>query len=184
MGVLVQSRHVCRGSVVGRDASTSCSVSGGRVSRHARGNERRRIFRDVTDYRGFLQQLALAVDRYCWLCHGYCLMGNHYHLLVETPRANLPIGMRHLNGCHTRVVQPAVGSGRSSVPGSLQSRAGGEAVVPAGTDPLRRAQPDPHGAAALPGAGGVRVVELPGSARPRLCAGLADDRLGAGAVRW
>ncbi len=68
----------------------------------ARGNERRRIFRDVTDYRGFLKLLELVVDRYCWLCHGYCLMGNHYHLLVETPRANLPIGMRHLNGCHTR----------------------------------------------------------------------------------
>ena len=68
----------------------------------ARGNERQRIFRDVTDYRGFLKLLELVVDRYCWLCHGYCLMGNHYHLLVETPRANLPIGMRHLNGCHTR----------------------------------------------------------------------------------
>ena len=55
-----------------------------------------------TDYRGILEASGLVVDRYCWLCHGYCLMGNHYHLLVETPRANLPIGMRHLNGCHTR----------------------------------------------------------------------------------
>ena len=68
----------------------------------ARGNERRRIFRDSADYREFLKQLALVVDRYGFMCHGYCLMGNHYHLLVETPRANLPIGMRHLNGCHTR----------------------------------------------------------------------------------
>ena len=66
----------------------------------ARGNERRVVFQDATDYRRFLQQLELVVSRYCWTCHGYCLMGNHYHLLVETPRANLPIGMRHLNGCH------------------------------------------------------------------------------------
>ena len=51
-------------------------------------------------YRQFLLQLELVCSRYDWLCHGYCLMGNHYHLLVETPRANLPIGMRHLNGCH------------------------------------------------------------------------------------
>lgn len=68
----------------------------------ARGNERRSIFADAEDYRAFLGQLDLAVARYGWICHGYCLMGNHYHLLVETPRANLPIGMRHLNGCYSR----------------------------------------------------------------------------------
>lgn len=66
----------------------------------ARGNERRTIFQDAGDYLQFLQQLELAITRYGWLCHAYCLMGNHYHLLVETPRANLPIGMRHLNGCY------------------------------------------------------------------------------------
>ena len=49
----------------------------------ARGNERRRIFRDSADYREFLKQLALVVDRYGFLCHGYCLMGNHYRLLNE-----------------------------------------------------------------------------------------------------
>lgn len=64
----------------------------------ARGNERRAIYRDAADYEEFLGQLGLAVGRYGWLCHGFCLMGNHYHVLVETPRANLPIGMRHLNG--------------------------------------------------------------------------------------
>ena len=67
----------------------------------ARGNERRAIYRDAVDYEEFLRQLGLAVERYGWLCHGFCLMGNHYHLLVETPRANLPIGMRHLNGCYS-----------------------------------------------------------------------------------
>jgi putative transposase len=66
----------------------------------ARGNERRAIFEEDVDRHVFLEQLALAVERYGWVCHGYCLMGNHYHLLVETPRANLPTGMRHLNGCY------------------------------------------------------------------------------------
>jgi putative transposase len=68
----------------------------------SRGNERRRIYRDAADRLEFLDQLALAIERYGLLCHGYCLMGNHYHLLLETPRANLPIAMRHLNGCYTR----------------------------------------------------------------------------------
>ena len=67
----------------------------------ARGNERRAIYRDAADRAEFVRQLGLAVERYGWLCHGFCLMGNHYHLLVETPRANLPIGMRHLNGCYS-----------------------------------------------------------------------------------
>lgn len=68
----------------------------------ARGNERRLIFLDAADYVEFLRLLALAVERYGWLVHGFCLMGNHYHLLVETPRGNLPIGMRHLNGRYAR----------------------------------------------------------------------------------
>jgi putative transposase len=67
----------------------------------ARGNERQDIFRDDSDRHRFLSHLGLAVGRYGWLCHAFCIMGNHYHLLVETPRANLPTGMRHLNGCYS-----------------------------------------------------------------------------------
>ena len=66
----------------------------------ARGNERREIFSDAADRREFLRRLALVVERYGWLVHGFCLMGNHYHLLIETPRGNLPTGMRYLNGCY------------------------------------------------------------------------------------
>jgi REP element-mobilizing transposase RayT len=68
----------------------------------ARGNERRPIFGDETDYTRFLELLESAIARYEWVCQSYCLMTNHYHLLVETPRANLPAGMRHLNGCYTQ----------------------------------------------------------------------------------
>jgi putative transposase len=68
----------------------------------ARGNERRPIFGDESDYNRFLTLVESTLARHGWLCHSYCLMTNHYHLLVETPRANLPAGMRHLNGCYTQ----------------------------------------------------------------------------------
>ena len=46
--------------------------------------------------------LAEVVERFRWVCHAYCLMGNHYHLLIETPEANLSLGMRQLNGVYTQ----------------------------------------------------------------------------------
>lgn len=67
-----------------------------------RGNERKAIYRDDDDRLGFLDILADVNDRYHWLCHAYCLMGNHYHLLVETPEGNLSQGMRHVNSVYTQ----------------------------------------------------------------------------------
>jgi putative transposase len=55
----------------------------------ARGNERQAIFRDDKDRQGFLDVLSQMVERFGVLLHVYCLMPNHYHLVVETPRANL-----------------------------------------------------------------------------------------------
>jgi putative transposase len=46
--------------------------------------------------------LCSVVRRFNWLLHAYCLMGNHYHLLVETPDGNLSAGMRQLNGVYTQ----------------------------------------------------------------------------------
>jgi REP element-mobilizing transposase RayT len=68
----------------------------------SRGNERKAIFRDDTDRKLFLSTLAQGVERFHWLCHAYCLMDNHYHLVVETPEANLSKGMRQLNGVYTQ----------------------------------------------------------------------------------
>jgi putative transposase len=68
----------------------------------ARGNERRRIFRDDADFRRFLELLGRAVARYRWRILTYCLMRNHYHLLLETPEPNLSRGMRHLNGVYAQ----------------------------------------------------------------------------------
>jgi putative transposase len=68
----------------------------------ARGNARRSIFEDDDDCARFLTVLAGTVARYRVLCHAYCLMGNHYHLLLQTLEANLSIVMRHLNGVYTQ----------------------------------------------------------------------------------
>ena len=68
----------------------------------ARGNARGAIFLDDEDRQGFLSVLGSVIDRFGWICHAYCLMGNHYHLMVETPSANLSKGARQLNGVYTQ----------------------------------------------------------------------------------
>ena len=64
----------------------------------ARGDGREDIYRADGDRRLFLDVLAEVWERCNWTVHAYCLMTNHYHLLVETPDANLAKGMRQLNG--------------------------------------------------------------------------------------
>jgi REP element-mobilizing transposase RayT len=68
----------------------------------SRGNARQNIFFTDADRELYLSTLAGVVRRYRWICHAYCLMANHYHLLIETPKANLSIGMRQLNGIYTQ----------------------------------------------------------------------------------
>lgn len=70
----------------------------------SRGNERKSIYFDATDFELFLTQLGKVCERYNWVVHAYCLMSNHYHLLVETPDANLSKGMRQLNGTFTQAI--------------------------------------------------------------------------------
>lgn len=68
----------------------------------SRGNARQDVFLGEADRDGFLNVMARVIDRYRWLCHAYCLMGNHYHLLVETLDPTLSLGMRQLNGVYTQ----------------------------------------------------------------------------------
>jgi REP element-mobilizing transposase RayT len=68
----------------------------------SRGNEKGAIFRDSSDRKAFLQVLAKVVDRFHWRVHAFVLMGNHYHLLMETPEPTLSRGMRELNGIYTQ----------------------------------------------------------------------------------
>jgi REP element-mobilizing transposase RayT len=68
----------------------------------SRGNARQPIFLDDRDRSFFLDRLGEAVRSHGWHCHSYCLMPNHYHLLVETPEPNLSRGMRRLNGRYSQ----------------------------------------------------------------------------------
>lgn len=70
----------------------------------ARGNARHAIVLDDRDRALFLICLGETVTRFGWICHAYCLMDNHYHLLIETPEGNVSRGMRQLNGVFTQRV--------------------------------------------------------------------------------
>ena len=69
----------------------------------SRGNERKPVFKSDQDRLKFLNTLQHVIKRYNWICHAYCLMDNHFHLLIETPDGNLAIGMRQLNGVYTQL---------------------------------------------------------------------------------
>jgi len=68
----------------------------------SRGNARADIYLSDDDRKIFLDVLENVVDRFGWICHAYCLMTNHFHLMIETPQANLSRGMRQLNGVYTQ----------------------------------------------------------------------------------
>ena len=68
----------------------------------SRGDRREDIYEDDEDRIIFLTLLGKVVTDYNWLCHGYCLMSNHYHLIIETLDSNLTKGMRQLNGVYTQ----------------------------------------------------------------------------------
>jgi putative transposase len=63
----------------------------------ARGNDKTDLFVSDEDRRRFLALLGDVVDKYGWRVYAYCLMGNHYHLALSTPRPNLSAGMGRLN---------------------------------------------------------------------------------------
>lgn len=63
----------------------------------ARGNRKADIFLDDRDRTIFLEKLGTTIQNHNWICHAYCLMRNHYHLLIETIESNLSDGMRDLN---------------------------------------------------------------------------------------
>jgi len=68
-----------------------------------RGDRREPIYRDSTDRIAHLEVVAHALDRFNARAMAYCLMGNHYHLVLHTRRANLSRLMRHLNGVYTQL---------------------------------------------------------------------------------
>ena len=67
----------------------------------SRGNERKAVYKSQRDREKFLSYLESATERYEAVIHVYCLMDNHYHLLLETPAGNLSQIMHHINGAYT-----------------------------------------------------------------------------------
>jgi len=68
----------------------------------ARGDRREDIFEDDEDRKLFLETLGEVIGQFNWVCYAWCLMDNHYHLLIQTPDGNLSKGMRQLNGVYTQ----------------------------------------------------------------------------------
>ena len=102
----------------------------------ARGNERRTIFQDGKDCGKFLDILAEACQRFGVVIHGYVLMGNHYHLLIETPRPNLARVMHYLNATYTGYFNWRHKRGRTSSAGQIQGACDREGAVSAGGEPI------------------------------------------------
>jgi putative transposase len=66
-----------------------------------RGDRREAIFADDEDRERLLQTLGEACQKTRWQVHAYCLTGNHFHLVIETPQPNLVVGMKWLLGTYT-----------------------------------------------------------------------------------
>jgi REP element-mobilizing transposase RayT len=77
-------------------------LAGGLYHVTSRGDRREAIYRDDADRSAWLDLFGDVCERFNWRCHAYCQMTNHYHVVVETPEANLSKGMRQLNGVYTQ----------------------------------------------------------------------------------
>ena len=73
----------------------------------SRGDRREEIYETDADRLAYLDLLGFVCEQFNWVCHAYCLMDNHYHLLIETPDANLSKGMRHLSGVYSQILNRA-----------------------------------------------------------------------------
>lgn len=68
----------------------------------SRGNRGMTIYCDDRDREEFLEALARTVELHGLVCHAYCMMGNHYHLVVTTLDANLSKAIKHLNATYAQ----------------------------------------------------------------------------------
>src|SRR5436190_23529518 len=76
--------------------------AGARYHVMSRGDRREAIFYDDADRMEFLRTLGQACLKTGWQVHAYCLMSNHFHLVIETPQSNLAAGMKWLLGTYTQ----------------------------------------------------------------------------------
>ena len=97
------NRHLQRGQEIGSIMARPLRIEYEDAYYHvtSRGNERKNIFVSDKDREKFLDYLRSATERYSAVIHAYCLMNNHYHLLIQTPAGNLSQIMHHINGAYT-----------------------------------------------------------------------------------
>jgi REP element-mobilizing transposase RayT len=69
----------------------------------SRGNNKQEVFLDDEDRRDFLDLTGKEIEQQKWKCYAYCIMDNHYHLVIETPEGNLVSGMRRLNAVYSQI---------------------------------------------------------------------------------
>ena len=77
-------------------------LAGGLYHVTSRGDGREDIYLSEADRLAWLDVFGLVCKRFNWVCHAWCQMTNHYHILIETPETNLAQGMRQLNGVYTQ----------------------------------------------------------------------------------
>ena len=77
-------------------------LAGGVYHITSRGDRREAIYDNDEDRETWLEIFGNTCKRFKWRCHSYCLMDNHYHIVIETAEANLSKGMRQLNGVYTQ----------------------------------------------------------------------------------
>ena len=77
-------------------------LAGGLYHVTSRGDGREDIYLSDADRQLWLEVLGQVCERFNWVCHAWCQMTNHYHILIETPEENLAQGMRQLNGVYTQ----------------------------------------------------------------------------------
>lgn len=77
-------------------------LAGGLYHVTSRGDRRENIYENDEDREKWLDNLGNTCRRFNWRCHAYCLMDNHYHIVIETAEPNLSKGMRQLNGVYTQ----------------------------------------------------------------------------------
>jgi putative transposase len=79
-----------------------CALPDGSFHVGARGVAQMPIYRDDGDRLAFLRLLVVAIARFDWTCHAFCLMTNHYHLVLDATRENLSDGIQVLNGFYAQ----------------------------------------------------------------------------------
>jgi REP-associated tyrosine transposase len=78
------------------------NAPGGIVHVTSRGVNGCPIYRTTSDRRGFVALLGEVSERFRWLVYAFCLMGNHYHLVLQTTWPTLSAGVQRLNGIHAQ----------------------------------------------------------------------------------